>query len=62
LGWQPVYSNAEALIRSYQWYLEHASGLEVGTGVTHRVAWEQGALKVFKWLLGGRKKTVLNRS
>jgi len=56
LGWQPVYSNAEALIRSYQWYLEHASGLEVGTGVTHRVAWEQGALKVFKWLLGGRKR------
>jgi hypothetical protein len=42
--------------------LEHASGLEVGTGVTHRVAWEQGALKVFKWLLGGRRKTALNRS
>ena len=61
LGWQPVYSNAEALIRSYQWYLEHASGLEVGTGVTHRVAWEQGALKVFKWLLGGRKKVALSR-
>ncbi len=56
LGWQPRYSNAEALIRSYEWYLEHASGLEVGTGVTHRVAWEQGALKIFKWLLGGRKR------
>jgi hypothetical protein len=26
------------------------------------VAWEQGALKVFKWLLGGRRKTLLNRS
>jgi len=39
LGWQPVYSNAEVLIRSYQWYLEQASGLEVGVGVTHRVAW-----------------------
>lgn len=56
LGWQPRYSNAEALIRSYEWYLEHASGSEIGTGVTHRVAWEQGALKVFKWLLGGRKR------
>lgn len=56
LGWQPRYSNVEALIRSYEWYLEHASGLEIGTGVTHRVAWEQGALKVFKWLLGGRKR------
>ncbi len=58
LGWSARYSNAEALIRSYEWYLEHASGLEVGTGVTHRVAWEQGALKLFKWLLGGRKKPV----
>jgi len=25
------------------------------------VAWEQGALKVFKWLLGGRKKVALSR-
>ncbi|MFN7018860.1 MAG: NAD-dependent epimerase/dehydratase family protein [Fimbriimonadales bacterium] len=56
LGWSARYSNAEALIRSYEWYLEHASGLEVGVGVTHRVAWEQGALKVFKRLLGGRKR------
>jgi nucleoside-diphosphate-sugar epimerase len=58
LGWGARYSNAEALIRSYEWYLEHAAGLEVSTGVTHRVAWEQGALKLFKWLLGGRKKRV----
>ncbi|MDW8107222.1 MAG: NAD-dependent epimerase/dehydratase family protein [Armatimonadota bacterium] len=56
LGWGARYSNAEALIRSYEWYLEHASGLEVSTGVTHRVAWEQGALKLFKWLLGGRRR------
>ncbi len=56
LGWSAQYSNAEALIRSYEWYLEHASGLEVGVGVTHRVAWEQGALRLFKWLLGGRRK------
>lgn len=62
LGWQPRYSNAEALIRSYEWYLQHASGLEIGTGVTHRVAWEQGALKVFKWLLGGRKRPASRAS
>ena len=62
LGWSARYSNAEALIRSYQWYLEHATGLEVGTGVTHRVAWEQGALKLFKWLLGGRRKRALRAS
>lgn len=62
LGWSARYSNAEALIRSYQWYLEHASGLEVGVGVTHRVAWEQGALKVFKWVLGGRSNKSRTRT
>jgi nucleoside-diphosphate-sugar epimerase len=48
LGWQPKYSNAEALIRSYQWYLDHKHELEQGTGVTHRIAWDQGALKLVK--------------
>lgn len=48
LGWQPKYSNAEALIRSYQWYLDHKHELEHGTGVTHRIAWDQGALKLVK--------------
>jgi nucleoside-diphosphate-sugar epimerase len=48
LGWQPEYSNAQALIRSYQWYLDHKHELETGTGVTHRIAWDQGILKLFK--------------
>jgi nucleoside-diphosphate-sugar epimerase len=51
LGWQPQYSNAEALIRSYQWYLEHKGESDGATGITHRVAWDQGILKVFKKLL-----------
>lgn len=51
LGWKPKYSNAQALIRSYQWYLDHENELEQGTGVTHRIAWNQGILKLFqKWL------------
>lgn len=51
LGWQAQYSNAEALIRSYQWYLEHMGEIAQGTGVTHRIAWDQGILKLFKnWL------------
>lgn len=51
LGWKPKYSNAEALIRSYQWYLDHKAEIAEGTGVTHRIAWNQGILKVFrKWL------------
>lgn len=51
LGWKPRYSNAQALIRSYEWYLEHKGELQQGTGVTHRIAWEQGILKVFKRFL-----------
>ncbi len=51
LGWQPRYSNAEALIRSYQWYLEHKAEADGATGITHRVAWNQGILKVFKQIL-----------
>lgn len=51
LGWKPRYSNAEALIRSYRWYLDHKAAADAATGVTHRVAWSQGILKVFKWLL-----------
>lgn len=51
LGWQAHYSNAEALIRSYQWYLEHMGEMVQGTGVTHRIAWDQGILKLFKnWM------------
>lgn len=48
LGWKPKYSNADALIRSYQWYLDHKHEIAKGTGVTHRIAWNQGILKFFK--------------
>jgi nucleoside-diphosphate-sugar epimerase len=51
LGWQPKYSNAEALIRSYQWYLEHKAEIAGATGITHRVAWRQGILGWVKKLL-----------
>ena len=51
LGWSPRYSNAEALIRSYQWYLDHHRELDRKIGITHRVAWNQGILKMIKKLL-----------
>lgn len=51
LGWSARYSNSEALIRSYQWYLEHKNESDSATGVTHRVAWDQGILKLFKRIL-----------
>ncbi len=47
LGWKPKYSNRDALIRSYRWYLEHYNELE-GSGITHRVAWKQGILSLLK--------------
>ncbi len=48
LGWEPRYSNAQALIRSYQWYLEHKHEIAGAEGVTHRVAWKQGILGLVK--------------
>jgi nucleoside-diphosphate-sugar epimerase len=51
LGWAPRYNNADALIRSYQWYLDHYTEVEQATGITHRVAWKQGVLRLFKKVL-----------
>jgi len=51
LGWQPRYSEAEALIRSYQWYLDNKEAIAKESGTTHRVAWKQGILALFKRIL-----------
>ena len=51
LEWNPKYSNSEALIRSYQWYLDNKHKIQQGTGVTHRIAWKQGVLSFFKKFL-----------
>jgi len=60
LGWQPRYSNAEALCRTYDWYLAHKDELRDRVGVTHRVAWSQGALRIVRDLLpSGKKATTL---
>jgi nucleoside-diphosphate-sugar epimerase len=47
LGWVPKRSNAEALCRTYDWYLEHRESL-AKAGVTHRVPWNQQALGLLK--------------
>ncbi len=49
LGFVPKYSNKQALIRNYQWYLKHWKEYEGKQGVTHRVPWKQGILKVVKF-------------
>ena len=49
LGFVPRYSNQTALIRSYDWYVEHRAEYRGRTGVTHRVPWKKGALGIAKW-------------
>src|SRR5688572_24327773 len=48
LGFTPRYSNTQALIRNYDWYLANLSRFEGQTGVSHRVPWSQGILQVAK--------------
>ncbi len=48
LGYKPKYSNKDALVRNYEWYLANLHKFEHTSGVTHRVPWKQGILKVAK--------------
>ncbi len=50
LGFAPRYSNKDALIRNYDWYLANAGKLVAGSGVSHRAPWAQGALRLLKAL------------
>lgn len=48
LGYKPKYSNKEALIRNYKWYIQNLETFSESSGVSHRVPWKQGILKFFK--------------
>ena len=48
LGWQPKYSNKEALVRNFTWYMENLDNFKDSSGVSHRVPWGQGILKLAK--------------
>lgn len=48
LGFKPKFSNKDALIRNYQWYLDHLHEFENKSGVSHRVPWKQGILGLAK--------------
>lgn len=48
LGYKPRYSNKDALIRNYKWYLANLKNFESQSGVSHRVPWSQGILKLAK--------------
>lgn len=44
----PQFSNKQALIRNYEWYLANLHTFEGKGGISHRVPWSQGILKFFK--------------
>lgn len=50
LGYNPRYSNKEALVRNYRWYRDSYVPAPEGAGVTHRVPWKQGVLGLVKRL------------
>jgi len=50
LGFVPKYSNKQALIRNYEWYLANKASFANATGISHRVPWSQGILKLIKLL------------
>lgn len=52
LNWKPKSSNADAFVKSYQWYLENYDDIKSRTeGVSHTVGWKQGILGFFKRFL-----------
>jgi nucleoside-diphosphate-sugar epimerase len=48
LHFYPKFSNKQALVRNYEWYLANLHTFEGKNGVSHRVPWKQGILKFFK--------------
>ena len=48
LGYAPKFSNKEALLRNFRWYLENLKRFENESGVSHRVPWKQGAIGLLK--------------
>ncbi len=50
LKFVPRYSNRDALLRNYDWYVQHRAEYRGRTGVTHRLPWKRGALELAGWL------------
>jgi hypothetical protein len=48
LSFKPRYSNKDALIRNYRWYLANKASFAHASGVSHRVPWKQGILGLAK--------------
>ena len=48
LGYSPRFSNKDALIRNYDWYVENLDSFKNKSGISHRVPWKQGILSLIK--------------
>jgi nucleoside-diphosphate-sugar epimerase len=48
LGYKPKYSNKDALLRNFKWYIDNRKTFENQSGVSHRVPWKQGAIGLLK--------------
>ncbi|MGI6495139.1 MAG: NAD-dependent epimerase/dehydratase family protein [Kiritimatiellia bacterium] len=48
LGYAPKYSNKDALLRNYDWYVANLDSFRNASGVSHRVPWKQGILGLIK--------------
>jgi nucleoside-diphosphate-sugar epimerase len=48
LGFRARYSNRDAMIRSYEWYLDHRPESSRAPGISHRVPWRKGILQLAK--------------
>ncbi|HJV72325.1 NAD-dependent epimerase/dehydratase family protein [Ideonella sp.] len=48
LGFTPQYSNRAALLRNYDWYVAHRAEFQGRHGVSHRLPWKHGVLRLAK--------------
>ncbi len=48
IGYAPKYSNKDALIRNFKWYIDNIDSFKEKSGVSHRVPWKQGILSLAK--------------
>ena len=48
LDFKPQYSNKDALLRNFRWYLANKANFTGDSGVSHRLPWKQKALKLAK--------------
>lgn len=48
LDYKPKFSNKDALIRNYKWYIDNLDSFQNQSGVSHRVPWKQGILGLAK--------------